>query len=138
MPPRLPTKSLAQKVLQQWPKDPLRTNNEFDILQILHERSSADFGDAPPVAPFRPEITDNMPETILMRCPPAKVDVQWGVLNSLIGNKYQKRYPVKRMTEPGFDPEYYKKLIHELDEAPKRSWLSLYLRSWKGFIRWEH
>lgn len=36
---------------------------------------------------------------------------------------------------PASNPDYYKKLVDEIDEAPKRSWLGRKINSWKGYIR---
>jgi hypothetical protein len=39
------------------------------------------------------------------------------------------------MLHPKGNPDYYDKLIKELEVAPQRNWLSNFLSSWKGWIR---
>lgn len=46
------------------------------------------------------------------------------------------QYPVTdHILMPKGQPDYYKKLLEELEVAPKRSWLERQLNSWKGWIR---
>lgn len=46
------------------------------------------------------------------------------------------QYPLsEKMLKPPSNPEYYERLIKELDEAPRRSWLQSKLARWKGFLR---
>ncbi|KAF3939248.1 hypothetical protein ABW19_dt0203280 [Dactylella cylindrospora] len=133
---RAAQKALYAKIIPQWPKDPLRP--EADFPKFLQARLESDFGNHPIPKLEQPIIKDgSKPPIVGPVAPHADPEKQWRVLQSLLSNKYQKKYPVKKLTEPGFDPQYYQKLITELDEAPKRSWLSSYLNSWKGFIRWQ-
>ncbi|EPS45396.1 hypothetical protein H072_568 [Dactylellina haptotyla CBS 200.50] len=135
---RATQKALYGKIVPLWPKDPMRPQVDFPA--FLERRLESDFGDAPqPKVNDWPEINDGSKRPIFAYSDePASFEKQWAVLNGLIANKYQKKYPVKKLTEPGFDPDYYKKLIRELDDAPHRNWLSSYINSWRGFIRWEH
>ncbi|KAF3078455.1 hypothetical protein TWF569_003618 [Orbilia oligospora] len=122
-----------------WPKDILRPDVNFP--SFLSSRLESDFNPSSTgPEPFRPKIEDGLPPAIMVYKdhPPSDPEKQWGVLRGLVNNRYQKKYPVKSLAEPGFDPEYYNRLIAELDQAPKRNWLTAYLNSWKGFIRWEH
>jgi cytochrome b pre-mRNA-processing protein 6 len=41
------------------------------------------------------------------------------------------------MLKPKSNPEYYEKLLQELDEAPSRSWWQAQLNNWKGYIRFQ-
>ncbi|KAK6524619.1 hypothetical protein TWF281_011522 [Arthrobotrys megalospora] len=121
-----------------WPKDILRPDVNFP--EFLASRLESDFGSSPPPEPFRPKIEDGLPPALLVYkdYPLSDAEKQWGAIRGLVANRYQKKYPVNKLAEPGFDPEYYKRLIAELDQAPKRNWLTAYLNSWRGFIRWEH
>jgi len=39
------------------------------------------------------------------------------------------------MLRPKGNPEYYEKLMKELEAAPERSWLGSKINAWKGWIR---
>ena len=39
------------------------------------------------------------------------------------------------MLRPKSNPDYYDKLLKELDQAPQRGWLQSKLNSWRGWIR---
>ena len=48
------------------------------------------------------------------------------------------QYPLgENMTRPQGNPEYYTRLMKELEEVPERSWLASKMNSWKGFIQKE-
>lgn len=41
----------------------------------------------------------------------------------------------KTFMEPASNPTYYKDLMNELHEAPRRSWFGSMVKRWKGFLR---
>ncbi|KAK6497734.1 hypothetical protein TWF481_012137 [Arthrobotrys musiformis] len=131
-------KALFSPIPSLWPKDPLRPDVNFP--NFLSTRLEADFGSSSPPEKFRPKVEDGLPPAIVVYkdYPLSDPEKQWGVMRGLVNNRYQKKYPVSTLARPGFDPEYYARLVGELDQAPKRNWLTAYLNSWKGFIRWEH
>ncbi|KAF3925296.1 hypothetical protein ABW20_dc0107431 [Dactylellina cionopaga] len=134
---RAAQKAFYAKLIPLWPKDPLRPH--IEIHKLLASRLESDFGNATPYKHEWEVINDGSKGPPIYTYNPnvASPEKQWGVLASLIGNRYQKKYPVTKLTEPGFNPQYYKTLIEEMDAAPKRNWFTAYLNSWRGFIRWE-
>ncbi|KAF8245121.1 hypothetical protein K440DRAFT_634930 [Wilcoxina mikolae CBS 423.85] len=60
------------------------------------------------------------------------------ILGNLLEDRFKKAYPLKEnMLRPKSNPEYYEKLLKELDAAPERSWLESKLNFWKGLIRFQ-
>ena len=48
------------------------------------------------------------------------------------------QYPLSEMMmKPASDPEYYGRLVKELNEAPTRSWLQSKIQKWKGAFRFK-
>lgn len=127
--------------------DPLRPQLSF--ANLLHQRIDRDFGVASTAASSSaPASTDALVfnQADAMR--------QLNALGSLLENRYkkmvlfplggvernmvviQRQYPVtERTMRPLGQPDYYEKLLKELDIAPKRTWLQRQLNSWKGWIR---
>ncbi|KAF3915668.1 hypothetical protein AA313_de0202808 [Arthrobotrys entomopaga] len=134
---RAAQKAHYAKLIPQWPKDLIRPHIDFPA--FLTRRLESDFGDAPPPKENDWPVIDDGSKRPLFEYGKYKAgsDEQWNVLGGLVGNKYQKKYPVKKLLEPGFQPDYYQKLIKEIDDVPNRSWLASYINSWRGFIRWE-
>lgn len=55
---------------------------------------------------------------------------------SLLENRYAKQYAASEaLMRPGFNPDYYEALAHEMDEAPKRSWLQNQWLRWGSIVR---
>ncbi|MCJ1247712.1 hypothetical protein MMC30_004927 [Trapelia coarctata] len=61
---------------------------------------------------------------------------QVNVFYSFLENRYTKKYPLSQhIMKPLSNPEYYDTLLHELQEAPNRSWFGAMINKWKGYIR---
>ncbi|KAF2433718.1 hypothetical protein EJ08DRAFT_628366 [Tothia fuscella] len=102
------------RILQSWPKDPLRPEVSFQ--KVIERRLAA----AQTVSP-ESEATE-------LR--------NINALYSLLDNRYRKKYPAPaRLFKPTSNPAYYDDLIHELSQAPNRSWLQRFMTKLKGTIR---
>ncbi|KAL2115205.1 hypothetical protein VTJ04DRAFT_10868 [Mycothermus thermophilus] len=68
---------------------------------------------------------------------PGTLDVrQVNALSSLLENRYMTQSPMPtKMLEPKSNPTYYKDLLRELEEAPKRSWFGRIAKRLGGMIR---
>lgn len=61
---------------------------------------------------------------------------QLNALYSLLENRYAERYPASEdMLRPAFRPSHYEDLMHELEEAPKRTWFGRQWLRWSKLVR---
>ncbi|KAF1988295.1 hypothetical protein K402DRAFT_452993 [Aulographum hederae CBS 113979] len=59
-------------------------------------------------------------------------------LYSLLDNRYAKQYPLSEYyLEPQSNPNHYKEIIEEFDNAPKRSSFERWIGQWKRMIRFQ-
>ncbi|KAF8449690.1 hypothetical protein BGX38DRAFT_546130 [Terfezia claveryi] len=102
-----------------WPPDPLRPDLSFsNFLAARAEALSA---------------TPQSPPGAFGKSP---LDVQVKALAELSAGKFAKKYPLSdKILRPPAMPDYYERLVREMEEAPQRSWLQRMLNSWKGYIR---
>ncbi|RPB05655.1 hypothetical protein L873DRAFT_1661911, partial [Choiromyces venosus 120613-1] len=101
-------------ILSHWPTDPLRPNLSFPDFVRRHVEQQF----------TQPKIDE------------AYEKRQLNALSSLLEDRYKKMYPATdHVLMPKSQPDYYRKLLEELEAAPKRSWLERQLNSWKGWIR---
>ena len=150
-------RSACATIIQRWPVDPLRPNLPFQrTLAIRVDREFPELSkDGTPISsqPTAAEEEEGQSSWFRSSSKKAKAEaaaapqvkksttppeIQWASLKPLLDNSFMKAYPVtERITRPQSNPDYYTNLLEELDEAPKRTFLSSYLNSWKGFIRWQ-
>ncbi|PWW78117.1 hypothetical protein C7212DRAFT_363058 [Tuber magnatum] len=122
-------------LLSHWPVDPLRPNLSFpdSLRRRVEQELGATYppgsGSPPPVnAGTKVEAGSKFNEEYEKR--------QLNALSSLLEDRYKKMYPITdHILMPKSQPDYYNKLLEELDVAPKRSWFGRQLNSWKGWIR---
>ncbi|CUS11405.1 unnamed protein product [Tuber aestivum] len=123
-------------LLSHWPADPLRPNLSFP--DTLRRRVEQELGTPhpPESSPQTPTNTDAKEVGVGSKFDEGYEKRQLNALSSLLEDRYKKMYPITdRILMPKSQPDYYKKLLDELDVAPKRSWLEGQLNSWKGWIR---
>ncbi|KAF8424114.1 hypothetical protein EV426DRAFT_600631 [Tirmania nivea] len=102
-----------------WPPDPLRPDLSFSNFLAARAETFAATPSPPPDAFGR-----------------SSLDVQVKALEELTTGKFAKKYPLSDKTlRPPAMPDYYERLVREMEEAPQRSWLQRMLNSWKGYIR---
>ncbi|GAO17998.1 hypothetical protein UVI_02060200 [Ustilaginoidea virens] len=66
----------------------------------------------------------------------AKETLKARALQFLVQNKYKDRFKLKGpMLEPKSQPTYFKDLVREIEEAPKRTWLERLGKRLSGMIR---
>ncbi|PUU83313.1 hypothetical protein B9Z19DRAFT_1189749 [Tuber borchii] len=124
-------------LLSHWPVDPLRPALSFP--DFLRRRIEQEFGapHPPNSSPLSAVSTTTTKEVEAQ----SKFDEvyekrQLNALSSLLEDRYKKMYPVTdHILMPKGQPDYYKKLLEELEVAPKRSWFERQLNSWRGWIR---
>ncbi|KAF8536134.1 hypothetical protein BDD12DRAFT_852447 [Trichophaea hybrida] len=130
-------------LIHHWPIDPLRPTISFR--ETLSARVNQYFGthveaDATIPSQNTPAIT---PASSAEGKPVVKFDAntvqkEIDILGNLLEDRFKKAYPLKEnMLRPKSNPEYYEKLLKELDAAPERSWLESKLNFWKGVIRFQ-
>lgn len=62
---------------------------------------------------------------------------QVNALYSLLEDRYSKKYALSPgVLKPASSPEYYTKLMEEIEKAPKKSWWEAKVDEWKMKIRW--
>ncbi|CCX09296.1 hypothetical protein FPQ18DRAFT_336129 [Pyronema domesticum] len=136
-------------LVNHWPIDPLRPTVSFQ--NMLADRVERYFGTHAQADETIP--TQNTPlraETIakegaheavakpVVKFDQALIEKEINVLGNLLEDRFKKAYPVSdTMLKPKSNPEYYEKLLQELDEAPSRSWWQAQINSWKGYIRFQ-
>ncbi|PMD14048.1 hypothetical protein NA56DRAFT_636842 [Hyaloscypha hepaticicola] len=129
------SKSIAYKhylrALSHWPKDSLRPECQFqDVIRRRVDRR------------FLPASSSNAPNAAQATANSAideKAElVQVNAIYSLLENRYSGKYPIKgTFLKPASNPTHYTDLVKELEEAPDRSWWSLQVNKWKGFLRFQ-
>ncbi|KAG0129110.1 hypothetical protein HOY82DRAFT_521980 [Tuber indicum] len=123
-------------LLSHWPADPLRPNLSFP--DFLRRRVEQELGSPHQLESSPLSAVSTAVKEVEAR---PKFDEmhekrQLNALSSLLEDRYKKMYPVTdHILAPKSQPDYYKKLLEELEVAPKRSWLGRQLNSWKGWIR---
>ena len=136
------------RIIQQWPRDPLRPDVSFP--NALQKRIAERFPSEEIKAPV-PSATQDV-----AAIDESKELAQVNALYSLLENRYSKaaccgilpaltsdpllilglQYPLSdSYMRPASNPSHYTDLIAELDAAPNRSWLATRLNKWKGFLR---
>ncbi|KAF2758151.1 hypothetical protein EJ05DRAFT_476412 [Pseudovirgaria hyperparasitica] len=131
-------KNLASKytrLLTLWPTDPLRQFTFRTVLQkrlTKHNESASRTQATTTTTPPAPAPAPVSPQQ------QASEVVQINALFSLVEDRYATKYKLsEKYTRPRANPEYYARLMRELDEAPTRSRFSNWVRSWKGYLRWQ-
>ncbi|KAK4113171.1 hypothetical protein N656DRAFT_844731 [Canariomyces notabilis] len=107
-----------QGVLSRWPKDPLRPTCQLqDVLAKRLEKGA--------LAPSTKWSTQDHADL-----------KQVNALYSLLEDRYKNKFraPTK-LFEPQSNPTYYKDLVKELEEAPKRSFWGRLAKRLGGMIR---
>ncbi|KAK0516983.1 hypothetical protein JMJ35_000138 [Cladonia borealis] len=124
-----------QRILTQWPVDRLRPEVSFQ--KIIQHRIDTQL--KPPTTPPQDNVVSNQAQATIPTSVPFDEQGQLeqvNVLYSLLENRYKKKYPLsEKMMRPASNPDYYDKLVKELDEAPNRSRFQSWLNKWKGFLR---
>lgn len=114
-PPHQRVRQHFDRVLAAWPQDPLRP--KCQLQDVLRKRV---------------ETADARADT---RADLAQVNA----LMSLVENRYQKKYHLAGgpagLQSPASNPEYYRALLRELDEAPTRSWVQRVKNKLTGMFR---
>jgi cytochrome b pre-mRNA-processing protein 6 len=131
------------RLLTLWPKDPLRP--DFSFTTALQHRLSKLQPIQPKEGASKTPFTSSSPSTAKPTQPtPADLpDARTELLNinalySLLENRYSKRYPTSpALLRPQSNPEYYERLMREIEEAPKKSWLRAKWDMWKMKVRWQ-
>ncbi|KAK4446129.1 cytochrome B pre-mRNA-processing protein 6 [Podospora aff. communis PSN243] len=114
--------SRLQRVLELWPKDPLRPN--LQLQDVMAKRLAAG-SLAPPRAVYSDQSAKAAAEL-----------KQLEALEALPGNKFMRRYPLTARTmQPKSNPTYFNDLLAELEEAPSRSWTTKIAKKLKGMFR---
>jgi cytochrome b pre-mRNA-processing protein 6 len=146
-------------IIARWPVDPLRPNLSF--AETLSARMQQYFGthaDADSSLPTQ-NTGSPAPDTgrQALKFDAAHIQNEINILGNLLEDRFKStvsgqglgadeeamvrlmreiQYPVgENMLRPKGNPEYYEKLMKELDVAPQRNWLQSKLSSWKGWIR---
>ncbi|KAA8910893.1 hypothetical protein FN846DRAFT_904663 [Sphaerosporella brunnea] len=128
-------------IIAHWPVDPLRPNLSF--AETLQRRVHRYFGE--PAGADSSIPTQNMGSAAAaapdarkqaLKFDAARIQNEMNILGNLLENRFKATYPIgDNMLHPKGNPEYYDKLIEELEAAPQRGWLMNKLSSWKGWIR---
>ncbi|KAI5790222.1 hypothetical protein EDC01DRAFT_788493 [Geopyxis carbonaria] len=127
-------------LIHRWPADPLRPQMSFQ--DMLARRAHGYFTpDAPKPGAAHTKAAaaaaaDEAAGRPVLPYEEARVGREANVLAALLEDRFKTTYPIgENMTRPKGNPEYYEKLMKELDSAPQRSWLATQLNSWRGYIR---
>ncbi|KAK0648074.1 hypothetical protein B0T16DRAFT_112378 [Cercophora newfieldiana] len=114
--------SRVQRVLEQWPKDALRPNLQFQ--DAISKRLAAGSLAAPRTS--FPDQTTRLAAELK----------QVNALEALVQNKFARKYPLsKRTMNPRWNPTYFDDLLAELEAAPTRSWTTKIANKLKGMFR---
>ncbi|KAF2237466.1 hypothetical protein EV356DRAFT_16834 [Viridothelium virens] len=122
-----------ERILQAWPKDLLRPTVSLQkLLQKRLENQNPEPAVGSP-ASGSPASSPSLKQTAFSEGAELR---QINALYSLLDNRYSKQYPVsKRLMNPTFDPTYYHRLSHEIEQAPNLSFFERLLRRVKARIR---
>jgi cytochrome b pre-mRNA-processing protein 6 len=129
------------RLLALWPKDALRPNLPFTR---AIERRASPYGVkavAPTAeaskAPSAPAPASAAASTPASTRNPQLEQAQVNALFSLLENRYSKKYPLSpAVFKPASAPEYYDRLMAEIEAAPKKTWWQVKVDGWKNKIRW--
>jgi cytochrome b pre-mRNA-processing protein 6 len=127
------------RLLALWPKDALRPSLPF-TRAIEHRASpfgvkAVESSAAAPKAPSAPaSATASTPASARN---PQLEQAQVNALFSLLENRYSKKYPLSpAVFKPASAPEYYDRLMAEIEAAPNKTWWQAKVDGWKNKIRW--
>jgi hypothetical protein len=123
---------LWARIIKQWPVDKVRP--EFVSFQtIMQKRTNA--------LTSSPESAGRVKAGEASVSPPELFNEeremrQVRVLSALLDDKFSKTYPVPaNLRYPRSSPSHYDDVIHEMEEAPTRSWAASFLKKIKGSLR---
>ncbi|KAI5854653.1 hypothetical protein BZA05DRAFT_392161 [Tricharina praecox] len=129
-------------IIARWPIDPLRPSLNFST--ALRARVTHYFGThADPDSTLPSQNTNavtapSTPHPQAEKFDAVTVKREINALAGLLEDRFMKQYPLaENMLKPKGNPDYYDKLMRELDAAPERSWLGTKMNAWKGWIRVE-
>ncbi|KAF2641520.1 hypothetical protein P280DRAFT_517717 [Massarina eburnea CBS 473.64] len=126
------------RILSLWPQDALRPNSPFTR---TIEKRGLPFG-VQPLPPSDPSVSKEKPSIAAAKpsSPPSPQSEapQINALYTLLEDRYSKKYPLSpAVFRPTSNPEYYDRLMAEIERAPQKSWLQAKLDEWKLKIRWQ-
>ncbi|KAM5438696.1 hypothetical protein McanMca71_000791 [Microsporum canis] len=132
-----------QRLILKWPKDPVRPES-VSVQTYLQSR----------LEPPRPQTSSDSPLTSFLTSifsrskpqqqsqgagspePPLLSQNNLKALQSLLDNKYQKQYPLRRNVRyPASQPDYYDVLLKEFSEAAHRSSFTRLKKRISGSLR---
>ncbi|RPA79787.1 hypothetical protein BJ508DRAFT_363016 [Ascobolus immersus RN42] len=117
------------RAIEHWPSDPIRP--ELSFADFLQNRVKTDFGIAEDG-----KVDGSVKPVTAVDFNAEDSKRQLNAIMTLLDNRYKQKYPVTdHILRPASNPDYYQKLVDEIDEAPKRSWLGRKINAWKGWIR---
>ncbi|RMZ85403.1 hypothetical protein DV737_g714, partial [Chaetothyriales sp. CBS 132003] len=121
-------------IIKRWPVDKVRPQN-VAFQTVMQKR--IDHLVNPSSVPQPRTVKKN--EAAVSAPPPAWNEdrelKQVKTLNTLLENKYAHAFPLaSALRYPASNPTYYDDLIHELDEAPSRSYFSKVMNRSKSII----
>jgi cytochrome b pre-mRNA-processing protein 6 len=123
-----------------WPKDLLRPNQPF--IKTFEKRAAV-YGVQPPEWATKVEAPKKGKADDAPAAPAAPLDskkelADLNTLFTLLENRYSKRYPLSAgVLKPTSKPEYYEKLMEEIERAPTKTWWQAKMDEWKMKIRWQ-
>ncbi|KAF2470345.1 uncharacterized protein BDR25DRAFT_303872 [Lindgomyces ingoldianus] len=125
------------RLLTLWPKDPLRPNLPFTkTLEHRVARFAPVSSPSPSSLPPHPRASESRTPAPSASAKSELVDIN--AVYSLLENRYKNRYPVSPgLLKPVSNPEYYDRLMAEIEKAPTKSWLRAKLDEWKMKVRWQ-
>ncbi|KAI9892656.1 MAG: hypothetical protein M1814_001350 [Vezdaea aestivalis] len=110
------------RIIDLWPKDALRPTVTFP--SALKRRTDSRFGKLSEGKPSQAGIDEKEELS------------QINALYLLLDDSCLKRFKTSdNFYKPKSKPDYYKNLIEEIEQAPKRTPLQRWLNKWKGFLR---
>lgn len=133
-----PPKTIAKqytRLLALWPKDALRPHLPF-TRAIEHRAIPYVVSPAEPTKSSSKSAAQPTPAKVPQATPQEEA-AQINALFSLLENRYAKKYPLSPgVLKPASNPEYYDRLIAEIEAAPGKSWWALQWDQLKGKVRW--